>query len=131
VGIVGAQLVVADTPLPKASAGMPELIKRLRDNQIERIAFERGITAAEVAAFIRAVAALGAKPDTGDAALQSAHIRIGRITAEDRRNDGIASDMAAIRQLYTNAVAAAEAIWDSATTAWRSRSRRTAPRSSR
>ena len=30
VGIVGNQLVVADTPMPKASAGMAELIKRLR-----------------------------------------------------------------------------------------------------
>ena len=39
VGIVGNQLVVADTPMPKASAGMAELIKRLRDHKIERIAY--------------------------------------------------------------------------------------------
>src|SRR5512134_3629796 len=44
VGIIGTQLVVADTPLPKASAGMSELIKRLKDNKIERIAFDRGVT---------------------------------------------------------------------------------------
>jgi hypothetical protein len=35
IGIVGTQLVVADTPMPKASAGMTELIKRLRDHGIE------------------------------------------------------------------------------------------------
>ena len=43
VGIVDNQFVVADTPLPKASAGMKELIARLRANDIERISFERGV----------------------------------------------------------------------------------------
>jgi putative nucleotidyltransferase with HDIG domain len=115
IGIVGAELVVCDTPLPKTSAGMAELIKRLRDHRIERIAFERGITAEEAGAFVHAVAALGLKSDGGERALQFPHIRVGRITAEERRNDGIASDMAAIRQLYSKAVKAAEVLWDSAT----------------
>ena len=42
------------------------------------------------------------------------HIRVGRITAEEPGSDGIASDMAAIRQLYANAVSAAETAWESA-----------------
>jgi putative nucleotidyltransferase with HDIG domain len=116
VGIVGQQLVVADTPMPKASAGMGELIKRLRDSEIERIAFERGVTPEEVSAFIHGVAALAHKTDKTERALQSAHIRIGRITAEEKKSGGIASDMAAIRQLYSNAVSAAEAVWESAAT---------------
>ena len=115
IGIVGRQLVVADTPMPKASAGMTELIKRLRDHGIERLAFDRGITAVEVTAFVHAVAALGGK-DSPDAGLQSAHIHVGRIRTEEKRNDGIGSDMAAIRQLYSTAVAAAESIWESAAT---------------
>src|ERR671911_1172693 len=114
IGIVGNELVVADTPMARTSAGMTELIKRLRDHKIERIAFERGITAAEAAAFIHAVAALGSKADGRERPLQSAHIRAGRITAEDKRSGGIASDMAAIRQLYSNAVQQAETVWDSA-----------------
>src|SRR4029079_6371287 len=44
IGIVGTELVVSDTPMTKASQGMAELIKRLKDHKIERIAFERGIT---------------------------------------------------------------------------------------
>ena len=48
VGILGTQLVVSDTPMTKASLGMVELIKRLKDHKIERISFERGITAEEV-----------------------------------------------------------------------------------
>jgi putative nucleotidyltransferase with HDIG domain len=112
IGIVGGQLVVADTPMPKASVGMAELIRRLRDHQIERIAMDRGITADEVSAFVHAVAALGTK---GAAEQMPAlpHVHVGRIQAEDARRDGIASDMAAIRQLYSNAVAAAQTVWES------------------
>ena len=115
IGIVGMQLVVADTPMPKASAGMTELIKRLRDHGIERIAFDRGVTPDEVGAFVHAVALLSAKGGP-DSPLQFPHIHVGRINAEEKRNDGIGSDMAAIRQLYSNAVAAAETVWDSTVT---------------
>ena len=115
VGIVGTQLVVSDTPMTKASQGMVELIKRLKDHKIERIAFERGITADETSAFMHAVAGLG-KGQASDAAWAFPHIRVGRITAEDHRSDGIGGDMAAIRQLYSNAVAFAEDAWESTQT---------------
>jgi putative nucleotidyltransferase with HDIG domain len=115
VGIVGTDLVVAEMPLPKASAGMAELIKRLKEHKVERIVFERGVTADEVGAFLKTVAALGAKGEA-EPKLTFAHIRVGQITTEERRADGIGSDMAAIRQLYSNAVAAAEVLWDSAST---------------
>jgi hypothetical protein len=39
VGIVGNDLVVADTPMHRVSATMTELIKKLKDNKVERIAF--------------------------------------------------------------------------------------------
>jgi putative nucleotidyltransferase with HDIG domain len=115
VGIVGQQLVVSDTPMPKASLGMSELIKRLKDYKIERIAFERGITPKETADFMHAVASLG-KVDVTEETFAFPHIRVGRIKAEDRRSDGIGGDMAAIRQLYSNAVAVAEVAWESAET---------------
>ena len=115
VGIVGTQLVVADTPMIKASLGMAELIKRLKDHKIERIGFERGVTADETAAFMHAVAGLK-KTDAGDTAWTFPHIRVGRITGDDKRTDGIGGDMAAIRQLYSNAVSVAEVAWESAST---------------
>jgi putative nucleotidyltransferase with HDIG domain len=113
IGIVGTQLVVADTPMPKASAGMTELIKKLKDHAIERIAFERGVTGDEIAAFLQAVAGLGTK-GRSDAPPACPHIQVGRITAEEGRADGVAGDMAAIRQLYTSAVSAAEVAWETA-----------------
>jgi putative nucleotidyltransferase with HDIG domain len=112
IGIVGAQFVVADTPMPKASAAMGELIKRLKDQGIERIILERGLTAEEVLAFMLAVGAGTGTPEPGG----WPHLRIGRITADDHRNDGVAGDMAAIRRLYAGAVNAAETVWDSAST---------------
>jgi putative nucleotidyltransferase with HDIG domain len=114
IGIVGSQLVVADTPMPKASSGMGELIKRLRDHDIERIAFDRGVTAEEVNGFVHGIAALGTKGPV-DHPLQFPHIHVGRINADERRNDGIGGDMAAIRQLYSSAVSAAQTVWESAT----------------
>ena len=114
IGIVGNQLVVADTPMPRASAGMAELIKRLREHEIERIAFDRGITPDEVTAFIHAIASLGNK-GAAEQPAQFPHIHVGRITADERRDDGIGSDMAAIRQLYSNAVSVAQTVWESAT----------------
>jgi len=113
IGIVGSQLVVADTPMSRASLGMAELIKRLKDHEIERVAFDRGVTQQELSPFILALASLG-KADTPGADWKFAHISVGRITADDRRTDGIGSDMAAIRQLYAGAVSAAQTVWESA-----------------
>ena len=114
IGILGTELVVSDTPMTKASQGMAELIKRLKDHTIERIAFERGITAEETSAFMHAVAGLRKADASEEAVWSFPHIRVGRITTEENRSDGIGSDMAAIRQLYSNAVAVAETAWQSA-----------------
>ena len=35
-------------PMHKISATMTELIKKLKDNKVERISFERGVTKAEL-----------------------------------------------------------------------------------
>jgi putative nucleotidyltransferase with HDIG domain len=115
VGIVGGDLVVADMPLPRASAGMGELIRRLKDHEIERIVFEKGLAADEARSFMLAVARLGARGEA-PASWSFPHVRVGRITVEERPEDGIGRDMAAIRQLYSNAVLAAEVAWESAGT---------------
>ncbi|MCA1570414.1 MAG: HEAT repeat domain-containing protein, partial [Chloroflexi bacterium] len=110
IGIVAGQFVVADTPMPKASASMGELIKRLKDQGIERISLDRGLTADEVLAFMLSVGAGHTAPEPGG----WPHLRIGRITADEHRSDGVAGDMAAIRRLYANSVHAAETVWETA-----------------
>ena len=49
-GIIDRQLVVAGTPLPRASAAMPELIAKLIAHRVERISITRGVTEREAAA---------------------------------------------------------------------------------
>jgi putative nucleotidyltransferase with HDIG domain len=113
IGVVNEQIVVADTPLPKTSASMGDLIRRLQVNGIERIVIDRGVTADELDTFARAVASLPAKVDPGaapaDPARGLAHVRVGRIVDEEKA-DGIQSDIEAIRQLYGKATAAAETL---------------------
>jgi putative nucleotidyltransferase with HDIG domain len=116
IGIVDREFVVADTPLPKASVGMKDLIERLLANRVERISFERGVTPAETVDLMIAVARLPAKAGGPEPVWNFPHIKTGRITSDEPGKDGIASDMAAIRQLYANAVTAAEAAWESAAT---------------
>jgi putative nucleotidyltransferase with HDIG domain len=114
VGVVEQEFVVSDTPMPKASGAMKELIDRLRANQVERIAFERGVTPDDVIQLISGVAALTVRAAEGERTWNIPHIKVGRITAEDAKRDGIASDIAAIRRLYSGAVAVAEMAWQSA-----------------
>src|SRR5436190_7611036 len=98
----------------KVSASMSEFIRKLKDNKVERIAFERGVTQDELVALMQNLARLGGKSDA-DRDLSTAHLRIGRLKSEDdNRKDGIASDIAAIKQMYSNAVASAEIAWRSA-----------------
>ena len=115
VGIVGNDLVVADTPMHRVSASMGELIKKLKDNKVERIAFERGVTQDELTALMANLARLGTRGGDADKDLSTPHIRVGRLKSEDdKKNDGIASDIAAIRQMYSKAVQTAEVAWESA-----------------
>jgi putative nucleotidyltransferase with HDIG domain len=114
VGIVDNEFVVADTPLPKASSGMKDLIDRLLANKIERISFERGVASDEIVGLMLSVSKLSTKGSTTEHTWSFPHIRMGRITSEESGRDGIASDMAAIKQLYASAVTAAEAAWESA-----------------
>jgi putative nucleotidyltransferase with HDIG domain len=117
VGIVGNDLVVADTPMHKVSATMSELIRKFKDNKVERIAFERGVTQDELTTLLQNLARLGSRGGDADKDLSTPHVRVGRLKNDDtKKQDGLASDIAAIRQMYSNAVAAAEVAWESAAT---------------
>src|SRR3954451_2643655 len=115
VGIVGNDLVVADTPMHRVSSTMGELIRKLKDNKVERIAFERGVTQNELTALMQNLARLGSKSTDGEKDLSTPHIRVGRLKSEEnKKQDGVVSDIAAIRQMYSKAVETAEIAWESA-----------------
>ncbi len=110
IGIVGDDLVVADTPIPNAVDNLGELMRRLRQSKIERIVFDRGIAAVELATLVRAIAA----GDTGamEELSRLPHIRVGRLQVEERV-EGV-GDMATFRRLYDDASKVAGSLWESA-----------------
>ena len=93
---------------------MGELIKPLKDQEIERIAFERGVTADEILA-LHAGGRGRDRTGAGGADRSRTSASAGS-SADERRTDGVASDMAAIRRLYSNAVRVAESVWEAALT---------------
>ena len=121
VGIVGEELVVGDVPMAKAAASMGELIRRLRALGIERITIERGVTQAEVQAFVQDLAKAdpasvkAAGERGGPDGLGQPHIRIGRIQIEQKIETDV-SDAATIKKLYAEAVTVANTVWESAAT---------------
>ena len=117
-GIVGEELVVGDMPLPKATASMGELIRRLRGLGVERIGVERGVTRDEIAKFVQTLGTIDPPSvrkaaEEGSDVLSQPHIRVGRIQVE-QRVEGSISDTATIRKLYAEAVNVANAVWESA-----------------
>src|SRR5712671_2249965 len=117
IGLIGDEVIVDDTPMAKAET-MGPLILRLRQNGLERITIERGVTLEELGMFVEATTALehqdGAdQPETAFAGLP--HIRVGRVVV-DERSDSELADMATIRRLYSEAVSVASDVWNSAQT---------------
>jgi len=123
VGVVGTDIVVGEDPIPKSRETFGELVRRLKRIGVERIAFDRGVTAEEIAALVQAIShperplgqtAPGAAPSDAIEALQHLkHIRVGRIQL-DERVDTSAADVAAIRRLYVEASNVAEEVWETA-----------------
>lgn len=123
IGIVGDEIIVADTPVPNAPSTYAEFIRRLRHFGIERIAFDRGVTIDELSTLISSLAhpervpgkpAPGVEPADTLAVLNALpHIQVGRIGLDERVVTS-AADVATIRRLYADAVRVAQQLWDSA-----------------
>jgi putative nucleotidyltransferase with HDIG domain len=111
IGIIGDDLVVGDTPVPRAAETMGELMRRLRQAGIERIVIDRGVEADELSQLVQAVARADRHGERA-AALALPHIRVGRIDVEEQVDSP--GDMATFRRLYDDAVAVAERLWESA-----------------
>jgi putative nucleotidyltransferase with HDIG domain len=122
IGLIDQEIVVGDTPLSKTE-NYSELIRRLQALGIERISFERGVEPQELVTLVLTVAhperkpgdiAAGATAADVSAVLQDlAHIKVGRISLDERVNTS-AADVATIRRLYSDAVTVAGRLWDAA-----------------
>jgi putative nucleotidyltransferase with HDIG domain len=125
IGFIGDEIVVGDTPIPRAGDTFGELIRRLRRLGIERVAFDRGVAPDELTTLVTTLShpermpgksAPGAEPVDPIATLSTLpHVRVGRITV-DERLDTSAADIATIRRLYVEASTVAEQVWEAART---------------
>jgi putative nucleotidyltransferase with HDIG domain len=115
IGLVAGQVVVGDVPLPRLTGQMGELIDRLTRAGVERIAISRGVTAAELETFVAALGRSIAGKDTA-LMLNSPHIRIGRLAADDEAPAAGGGERATLTRLYGDAVSHAENVWESALT---------------
>src|SRR5438128_145808 len=81
VGFIGDEIVVDDTRLPKGSASFVGFARALKDRDIEKITFSRGVTPEEVASFVLALNEKRSPIPLADRLTQRGvrHIAVGRI----------------------------------------------------
>ena len=115
IGLVGDEVIVDDLPMAKADTLGP-FVRRLQQAGVERITVDRGVTIDEITEFLAAITTLdGRDGDAAEAFPAIAHIRVGRVTVE-QRVEGSLTDMATIKRLYSDAVSLAGDVWESART---------------
>ncbi len=114
IGFIGDDAVVNDTRLGKGSASLTGFVRGLRDREIEKITFHRGVTLEEIQAFLNELAVKRARLAIGDR-LQSRGVRrivVGKLAIEDVGEDIVGIEAA--RKVYSSAVESAESLWDQA-----------------
>jgi putative nucleotidyltransferase with HDIG domain len=114
VGFIGDDVVVGDTRLGKGSASLTGFVRGLRDREIEKITFHRGVTAEEIQAFVTELAARKARTPLADRLAGRGVRRIvtGQLAVEDAQPDQ--AGIEAARRVYSSAVESAESLWDQA-----------------
>jgi putative nucleotidyltransferase with HDIG domain len=112
IGIVGDELVVGGSPVPRAAEHLGELMRRLQQSGIERIVIDRGVEPAELTQLVQAVGR-GDSKESVAALARLPHIRVGRLQVEQRIEHAF-GDVATFRRLYDDAVSVAGSLWDTA-----------------
>jgi putative nucleotidyltransferase with HDIG domain len=114
VGFIGDEVVVDSTRLSRGTASLVGFARGLREREIEKITFARGLTRDEVRAFIVALGDRKSPIPLVDrlTAKGVRHVTIGRITVEDMSDQE--TGIATARRVYQTAVETAESLWNAA-----------------
>ena len=113
VGFVGDDVVVNEARLGKGSASLTGFVRGLRDRDIEKITFHRGVTAEEIKSFLEVLADRRAKSPVEERLVTRGvrHIVIGKLAIEDTQTD---VGIEAARRVYSTAVSDSQSLWDQA-----------------
>jgi putative nucleotidyltransferase with HDIG domain len=113
IGIVGDDLVVQDSPIPRAAENLDKLIRQFRQVGIERVVIDQGVAPTDLMQLIQTLGAANATPESSTALNKLKKIRVGRLQLEEGVEAPVA-DIATYRKLYDDAVSVAGTLWDSA-----------------
>ena len=114
IGFIGDDVVVGDTRLGRGSASLTGFVRALRDREIEKITFHRGVTVDEIKSFFTELAAKRDRIPIADrlAARGVRRIVLGKIAVEETPADQLG--IQAAQKVYATAVESAESLWDQA-----------------
>jgi putative nucleotidyltransferase with HDIG domain len=114
VAFIGDEIVVDATRLPKSSANLAGFARDLRNRDVDKITFTRGVSKDEMRLLI---AVLGDRKTPGTlpdrlASSGARHITLGRVVVEEVTDEQ--AGIAAARKVYASAVETAESLWQAA-----------------
>ena len=114
IGLLEDEVIVGDQPMPRGAAALGELFGRLKSRGIERISFERGVTAEELLTTVAALCrSLGAISPDEVTALDLPHVHVG-VLHTDKRAAARPADMAMVRRLHEQATSTMRTVWSRA-----------------
>jgi len=115
IGFIGDEVVVNAQRLPKSAAALVGFARDMREREVEKITFQRGVTRDELRTFVFEVPDRRAATPLATRLQQKgvSRIAIGRLAIEpDEATEG--TGIAAARKIYGTAVETAEQLWQQA-----------------
>ncbi|MBI4486236.1 MAG: HD domain-containing protein [Acidobacteria bacterium] len=114
IGFIGDEVVVDAVRLPKGTATLVGFARDLRERDIEKVTFSRGLTREELRALVAVLNDRQSATSLQDrlAAKGGRHITFGKVVVEDVTDEQ--AGIAAARRVYGTAVETAEALWQAA-----------------
>jgi putative nucleotidyltransferase with HDIG domain len=114
IGFIGDEVVVDSTRLARGSASLVGFARGLREREIEKITFTKGLTKDEIRAFVTALGDRKSPVPLNERLLSKGvrHVTLGQIVMDEGSDES--SGIAAARRVYHAAVETAESLWNAA-----------------
>ncbi len=114
VGFIGDEVVVNSVRLPRGSAALVGFARDLREREIEKITFSRGVTRDDIRGLTSALADRQSPVALADrlTARGVRNIALGKVVIDEPPDDQ--AGIAAARRVYGAAVETAESLWNAA-----------------
>ena len=114
VGFIGDEVVVNSLRLPRGSAALVGFARDLREREIEKITFTRGLTRDDIHGLMKALADRKSPVPIVDRLSNDGvrNIALGKVVIEEPPDDQ--AGIAAARRVYGTAVQTAENLWNAA-----------------